>query len=342
MKKPLISVIVPAKNAEKTIENTILSIEKELDEYEIIVAENGSADGTSSVVERLQKKNCRIKLIHTERGVSIARNEAIQIATGMWIAFVDADDEWAFDYNTLDKTINEYADCDMLFFGYYKNGNRVNFKYGKEKQIIDTKEGIIDVLCWSMNKPTTRMPVWAKLYKRTFFADNKLQFNEKLTMSEDSEFLIRCLNCCGSLAIIDFPIYNYIMGVDSSVRTVEEKKIEEYLCALKEAEKSYEGKTDKAFRNYVIAHLNLIAVHLIYNNKINEKWNIRNRRLENISSNHIIGNTLKKVTLKDISDAHMIPAFFFKHRMFSMGGAICYLKAVMNNKKYRKVERREQ
>lgn len=94
---PLISVIVPAFNAENYIELTINSIlcQKNAPAYEIVVVNDGSQDLTGEILKNYGNK---IKYIAQEnQGVSVARNNAISNSLGEWIAFCDADDIWAPD-----------------------------------------------------------------------------------------------------------------------------------------------------------------------------------------------------------------------------------------------------
>ena len=93
--KILISYIIPAYNAADTLERAVESITHtcNMEKYEILIVENGSTDYTNSVALKLiQKYGENIKLIHSEKGVSRARNEGLKNARGEWIVFVDADD----------------------------------------------------------------------------------------------------------------------------------------------------------------------------------------------------------------------------------------------------------
>ncbi len=91
----MISFIIPAYNAEKTIENTIRSIlnQEQADlTYEIIVINDGSTDQTDFMMQTW-KENSKIKYFVKENtGVADTRNEGVQKATGEYIIFVDSDD----------------------------------------------------------------------------------------------------------------------------------------------------------------------------------------------------------------------------------------------------------
>jgi glycosyltransferase involved in cell wall biosynthesis len=93
-----VSVIIPALNAAAFIGNAIRSaLAQSLSDLEVIVVDDGSTDATAAIVQGFAAQDARVRLIRHEapRGVSAARNTAIRVATGDWIALLDADDEFA-------------------------------------------------------------------------------------------------------------------------------------------------------------------------------------------------------------------------------------------------------
>lgn len=88
-----ISVIIPAYNAKEYVGRAIDSVLAQTRPAdEIIVVDDGSTDNTAEVIKSYGSKVC---FIHQENGgASVARNTGIEAATGQWIAFLDADDEW--------------------------------------------------------------------------------------------------------------------------------------------------------------------------------------------------------------------------------------------------------
>jgi len=94
---PLISVIIPAYNSEKTIQETIESVIKQtFNDWELIVVNDGSQDRTVEIVSRI--KDDRIKLFsHPNAGAPASRNRGFNNSVGQFIAFLDADDLWTTD-----------------------------------------------------------------------------------------------------------------------------------------------------------------------------------------------------------------------------------------------------
>lgn len=94
---PLVSVIIPAFNSEKYIEQTITSaLNQTYKNLEIIVVDDGSTDRTLEIVKQLSEKDNRIKYfsIPPAGRPSVPRNFGIQKANGEFIAFLDSDDLW--------------------------------------------------------------------------------------------------------------------------------------------------------------------------------------------------------------------------------------------------------
>ena len=92
--RPLVSVIIPAYNAEKTIRRALESVR--LQDYapiEIIVVNDASNDGTAAVVESFDELTIRLINRPVNGGASAATNTGVHRSSGEYVAFLDADDE---------------------------------------------------------------------------------------------------------------------------------------------------------------------------------------------------------------------------------------------------------
>jgi teichuronic acid biosynthesis glycosyltransferase TuaG len=96
MENPDISIVMPAYNAGKYIEESILSVLKQTHQnWELLVVNDGSTDDTQAIAESYAAKDPRVKVINQVNSrLGAARNAAIAKATGTWIAFLDSDDLW--------------------------------------------------------------------------------------------------------------------------------------------------------------------------------------------------------------------------------------------------------
>ena len=91
---PLISIIVPVYNVKDYVEKCLDSIcGQSYTNLEIIVVDDGSTDGSGKICDAYASKDRRIKVIHRKNGgLSAARNEGLDAATGEFLGFVDSDD----------------------------------------------------------------------------------------------------------------------------------------------------------------------------------------------------------------------------------------------------------
>ncbi len=98
-KAPTISIVVPAYNAEKTILETIISVQNQsFSDFELIIINDGSTDKTLEIINTKALDDSRIRIFSYENGgLPVARNRGIALARGKFIAFLDADDLWTPD-----------------------------------------------------------------------------------------------------------------------------------------------------------------------------------------------------------------------------------------------------
>ncbi len=135
MNKPVVSVIIPAYNAESFIKETIESaLNQTYKNIEVIVVDDGSTDNTEKIVKSIDDK--RIKYIkQNNRGVSAARNKGIEVSKGEFIALLDHDDIWL--PRKLEKQLPLFSDPQVgLVFSdtiFFKDGRDLYSIYSKYK-----------------------------------------------------------------------------------------------------------------------------------------------------------------------------------------------------------------
>ena len=124
------SVVIPLYNKEKYIEATIRSVlDQSCQDLEVLVVDDGSADGSLALAERFASD--RVHIIRQEnQGVSVARNTGIEHASGEFICFLDADDQWRPEYlATIDALTEQYPESDIFVTAYAVNmgGGKVHY-----------------------------------------------------------------------------------------------------------------------------------------------------------------------------------------------------------------------
>lgn len=117
----LISIVMPAYNAERTIKEAMQSVLLQTyKKWELIIIDDASADSTWEIIEEMAKADSRIYGIHNSKnvGVSESRNIGIREAHGEWVAFLDSDDIWKLE--KLEKQVEvlkRKPDADIVFTG---------------------------------------------------------------------------------------------------------------------------------------------------------------------------------------------------------------------------------
>lgn len=119
----MISIIVPVYNVEKYIEETIASVlAQTYPDWELLLVEDGSSDGTAERIERIagEQKDPRLRLLRqpSNQGAARARNRGLQEARGRYIAYLDADDLWAPEKLERELRFMKEKDAAFAFTGY--------------------------------------------------------------------------------------------------------------------------------------------------------------------------------------------------------------------------------
>lgn len=129
--EPCVSIIVPIYNAEATLRRCVESVlGQEYTDFELILADDGSRDGSGAICDAFARSDGRVRVLHKENsGVSDTRNQAMAMARGRYLQFLDADD-WITPNATklLVRSAEEHR-CDLVISDFYRVvGDRVSPK----------------------------------------------------------------------------------------------------------------------------------------------------------------------------------------------------------------------
>lgn len=203
---PLISIIVPAYNAEACLPAAIESIlNQSLADFELIIINDGSTDSTLSIAESIQYSDPRVNVISTEnKGVSSARNSGIVISKGRYITFIDSDDLVDVDYLR-----RLYEDAESLHADIVVSLSCIGRKFS-----LSESKGIIlnrrDALTNFMYGGGISNSPWAKLYKRDLIKD--IRFDDSISIGEDMKYLYDCLSISNKVLFTKHKLYSYTPG----------------------------------------------------------------------------------------------------------------------------------
>ncbi len=212
--KKLISLIIPAYNIEGYISACLQSvINQTYKNLQIIVINDGSTDETLSICTKFKDIDSRIQIINQEnQGLSAARNNALAMAEGDYIGFVDGDDQISSNmYEKMyDNICNQNADiCMCNFYCLKENGNislpQTNFNIS-ENLVVEGEDKLKTIIYHN------NMFVWNKLYKKYLF-DN-VSFPVGKTY-EDAFVIPNVVNKANKLATISDCLYYYTVRKNS-------------------------------------------------------------------------------------------------------------------------------
>ena len=223
-----LSIIVPVYNAEKYLRRCVDSLlvqDLNPEEYEIILVDDGSKDDSPKICDEYSEKYSQIKTIHkVNGGVSSARNAALDVATGLYLMFVDADD--LVDANAIGSVV-EKAVSNGLDACFYKH------KVITESRILVHDSVPIGFDADAMYSGPEYIlkggdvgSIWRALYRRSLLERLDLKFRSDIIHGEDVLLNMEFLPFVDKLMFIDKVVYNYYINDESLTHTYSLKKIE--------------------------------------------------------------------------------------------------------------------
>lgn len=306
--KPLVSIVVPVYNAEKTIFRCVKSIEEQTyKNIELILVNDGSVDNSISKCVELKKKYKNIVLIDKENeGTSKTRNCGIINSTGKYLSFVDSDD--ACDKMMIEYFVDymEKYNVDLVI-----SGIRKKYLYKKGKRSIDVlpltkgvfgKNDFLDLFI-RLEHQNLIASSCNKMYKKEVLLRHDIFFEENITMGEDYRFNLKCLDKMSSFAVINMPLYIYYIGDKSISTNYRKNEFEERITNVS----LYERMVIKYNMNneYIaISYLRMAfsTIMNIHNPQNKDKFSEKRLDIKNVIGNQKILDSVKKCTTKGITN----------------------------------------
>lgn len=202
----LITVIVPVYNVVNELERCVRSVlSQTYSDFELLLIDDGSCDGSGNLCDKLMLEDSRIKVFHKcNGGVSSARNYGLDIATGVYVCFIDSDD-WV-ESNYLESLL-PVSGVDLVISSIKCEGDQQEIIMIQDA--VRTKSGIVD----NFNKLLEHMAVCSpccKIFKRDVIEKNNIRYNMNITAGEDMLFVYDYLSTGVScIKTISTPLYHY-------------------------------------------------------------------------------------------------------------------------------------
>jgi len=274
--KPLFSIIVPVYNVINQLEKCVESLlAQTVKDYEIILVDDGSTDGSSELCDRLCELSEKIRCYHKKNGgLSDARNYGIERATGRYLLFVDSDDVVDKNFCKVLYDAHVKYDADIVstelvpFYTYEELEEIKSRKYNYLEKVFCGDEIIKQYYALS-DKYTIYHGLCMKSYKAELFSDLRFAVGR---LHEDLFITYKLLDKSKKFVYINLPYYYYYQNIASITHNYSKKNFKDEADALAEMI-SYFSKDNRYMHEltkYISAHY-LVLLQKVYGcNKISE------------------------------------------------------------------------
>ncbi len=212
----MISVIIPVYNVKPYLDDCIQSvIRQDYTDFECILVDDGSTDGSSEICDQWAEKDNRIRVIHQfNGGVSSARNKGLEQAKGEYISFIDSDDWVDADYLSAMADRVKEKGVDLVVSGLSREFvDRDSISYVPKYSLtfdLDSNHAEHFVM---LNEQSLLYGPVVKLYKNDIIQRYQIQFDSQVSFGEDLLFNYRYLEYVRTIACISEIHYHYrILG----------------------------------------------------------------------------------------------------------------------------------
>lgn len=220
---PLVSVVIPVYNAGEYLRGALDSLRAQsYRNFEAILVEDGSTDGSAEVCREYVAKDARFRLVaQTNAGVSAARNAGIDASRGSWIAFSDADDLLYPDSLSLMVEVATSTDAPVVAAKYTKGKNQTK-EAGSGKVEIVSSDSAIELGLYQkqiLNNP------WGMLFSAAIFqGEDSPRFRPG--RYEDLDIFYRIFERADKVALLDRTVYFYRDNPKSFINTWSESRLD--------------------------------------------------------------------------------------------------------------------
>lgn len=250
---PLITVVVPIYKVEAYLDECVQSILKQTySNLEIILVDDGSPDRCGEMCDVYAEKDARVKVIHQKnKGLSGARNSAIDIATGEYITFVDSDDYLKEDM--VEVLYHEVLQYDaeiatVAFESFFENGSKASNPHNG-KIFVYSKEEALD--CFLFNDYLTPC-VCGKLYRISLWKNVRCPEGK---LFEDQFTTYKLIDQCKKVVFDTTPRYYYRKRMGSIGHSSFSKRTYDLYDAIHEEYDYISQKYPKECPNIAVARI---------------------------------------------------------------------------------------
>lgn len=336
---PDISVIVPVYKVEETYLRECLDsiLAQTLNNFELIIVSDGAPLENEEIIREYAAKDSRIRTLFQEnKGVCIARNEALKLVTGRYVTFIDSDDTVTAD--NLEGVVN-YADenqLDVLMWSMYRcfSDHKTEFApyvqdiplfTDKQKEEVQFKTlvGILPFFVCPPASADAAGSACAKLYRMEFLRDKNLSYVPGLKRAEDMFLNLQVFDAADRIGYLHRFYYNYRQLSTSATYTYRENGIEVFTGALNEIRNHLvdKGKSDLYFQVYYMRCMFffLESMDMDYLNPNNPKpLKVRINEMRKVAESNPYKEAFDNLRWDNLTWARRIPLFLIRHKLMHL------------------------
>lgn len=329
-----LSYIIPVYNVEKYLRQCVDSVlAQSIDDYEIILVDDGSPDNCPSICDEYKEKFPDIvKVIHKENGgLPAARNAGFEIAQGEYVYFLDSDD---FLFDGMVSEVYEKAkkyNADIIQFSYKSYDEKKDAEYDRHTVFDDSKIyshcDIEDMINNHMDD-NILIYVWRNLYRTEFLRENGIISDEKLKTMQDTPFNMEAFLKARTLVSLDKQVYCYRLREGSIQRRKFIKDYEEYFFyQWKVKLEKYEQNctpSQKFYRDVAERNIKTFFPRMVRNHYLNRTAD-RFSALRKIGNSEMMRRSFKDYNIRGFKSKSMDWWLIWcvKHRLYLAAHIIC-------------------
>ena len=260
------SIIVPVYQAGKYLDRLVCGIlEQTCDDYELILVNDGSTDGSGALCDRYSAGNAKIRTIHKMNGgVSSARNAGIEASNGKYLIFLDADDFIEKNYLHGIASRLEKIEADLIVCGYYVHNRKSAVTVLPECKGLFDRQRLAEHFALFADT-TSFNSVWNKVFRADLVKRHRIMFKRQ-KIAEDGAFVCDCLMHADTVLFVDEAFYHYVQNDSSAVHRFCESRWEDELCYL--------SAFCRLMESYAVPNANVILGHKNQNAILYDLYNL--------------------------------------------------------------------
>lgn len=273
------SIILPIYNVEAYLRDCVDSIlQQTFTDYELILVDDGSKDGSPAICDEYAKKDNRIKVVHQQNaGQSAARNKGLSIAAGDYVVFIDSD-----DFVTSKDFLKELAEkskdgADVIFYKY-------RLFLDKSKTLCDCRFSyqsaigaptLADKLQKLVEADAFFGMAWIRAVRRLLLINNDIVFTNAKS-AEDTDWNYSLLEHTKKIDFVDAPFLAYRQRDKSVSHSVSMRNLNDFVAIIFKWANRFNQLQDETLKQALLSSLakyysNLLVVYMRVDDKAKEQ-----------------------------------------------------------------------